>query len=192
MGNVTTPATWDEVRKWAIEETPEQWCPTLSILEGQMAKHGFDSLRDLITTPYSKGGLGIPLDKAIQFIEFNPAYEHQAMEFKKKLGVAEFAKEVEVLGEHGHNQVGHDKTKNIMSSQGTGSKYRIAKLKRDHPDIAQRLMDGEFKSVSAAEREAGIGKPLLTPVEKIIRLYDKLSPQDKLTLERYQMDSYLN
>jgi hypothetical protein len=48
-------------------------------------------------------------------------------------------------------------TKSTSSDQGgTASKYRIAKLKRDHPEVAQRLMDGEFKTVRQAERAAGV------------------------------------
>jgi len=61
------------------------------------------------------------------------------------------------LGNVGVNQFkGGDKTKNITSSKerGTSAQYRIAKLKRDHPEIADRLEQGVFKSVSEAERAA--------------------------------------
>jgi len=37
-----------------------------------------------------------------------------------------------------------------------GNSQIIARLKRDHPDIAQRLANGEFRSVRAAARAAGI------------------------------------
>ena len=37
-----------------------------------------------------------------------------------------------------------------------GSYYITARIKRDHPEIAQRMERGEFKSVAAAAREAGI------------------------------------
>lgn len=40
-----------------------------------------------------------------------------------------------------------------------GNKYLIARLKRDHPDIAQRLADGEFRSVRAAAQAAGFKPP---------------------------------
>ena len=45
---------------------------------------------------------------------------------------------------------------------GTGnSKDRLAaRLKRDHPDIAARVANGEFKSIRAAALEAGIVKPM--------------------------------
>ena len=37
-----------------------------------------------------------------------------------------------------------------------GSDYITARIKRDHPDVAQRMERGEFKSVAAAARAAGI------------------------------------
>ena len=38
----------------------------------------------------------------------------------------------------------------------TGSEYLTARIKRDHPEIAQRMEHGEFKSVAEAARAAGI------------------------------------
>ena len=46
----------------------------------------------------------------------------------------------------------------VIQAQPTrkhGSDY-IARIKRDHPDIAQQMERGEFKSVAAAARAAGI------------------------------------
>lgn len=60
----------------------------------------------------------------------------------------------------------HYNSENIMFSQprqGTSAAYRTAKLRRDHPDIADRQARGEFKSVAAAERAAR-GEP--APVRK--------------------------
>jgi hypothetical protein len=64
--------------------------------------------------------------------------------------------------------------------RGNSKEYRIAKLKRDHPDIAARIESGEFKTVSAAERAAGIpGREKLTPVQKIKNAIDRLSDDEK-------------
>jgi hypothetical protein len=41
-------------------------------------------------------------------------------------------------------------------NHGTSAAYLIAKLKRDHPAIAERLAIGEFPSVRAAARAAGL------------------------------------
>lgn len=85
-------------------------------------------------------------------------------------------KEAGELGGRGNKA--DDNSENVRSF-GNSSKYRIAKLKRDHPEIAQRLMDGEFKSVSEAERAAGMDRPLMSPVEKLVRAYQRLSDDEK-------------
>jgi len=43
-----------------------------------------------------------------------------------------------------------------QKSRGTNSIYLTRRIARDHPDIIQRMKDGEFSSVQAAAREAGI------------------------------------
>ena len=43
-----------------------------------------------------------------------------------------------------------------QKSRGTNSTYLTRRIARDHPDIIQRMKDGEFSSVQAAAREAGI------------------------------------
>jgi hypothetical protein len=67
----------------------------------------------------------------------------------------------------------------LSDDYGNSSTYRIGKLKRDHPDVARRLEAGEFKTVAEAERAAGIGRPKMTPVEKVKRAYSKLSDDEK-------------
>jgi hypothetical protein len=63
------------------------------------------------------------------------------------------------LAEYGANQYGGGD--NITSSErGTSAAYLAAKLRRDHPKIADRLARGEFRSVRAAALEAGIIKKL--------------------------------
>jgi hypothetical protein len=51
----------------------------------------------------------------------------------------------------------HDKTENVstVTDYGNSSTYRLGKIKRDHPQLVERIMAGEFKSVSEAERAAG-------------------------------------
>jgi DNA adenine methylase len=53
------------------------------------------------------------------------------------------AKNNHVINTHGYKQLG-------------GNKYLMARLKRDHPEIVQRLANGEFRSVRAAAKAAGI------------------------------------
>ena len=48
----------------------------------------------------------------------------------------------------------------IPLSKGPTKDRLAARLKRDHPDIAARVANGEFKSIRAAALEAGIVKPM--------------------------------
>ena len=66
------------------------------------------------------------------------------------------------LKPNGTNQftsTGFDKNKNVKPSDdgGNSATYRIAKLKRDAPEIAERLASGEFPNVREAERAARAG-----------------------------------
>lgn len=61
-----------------------------------------------------------------------------------------------------------DNSENVrLKEYGNKAEYRMAKLKRDHPEIAQRAAAGEFKSVSEAERAAGL-KPELAPKLRLV------------------------
>ena len=92
---------------------------------------------------------------------------------------------LEAIGPVGDNQYtagGHSKIENrIPISGGTNSAYRIARLKRDHPELAERIMAGEFKSVSEAERAAGLRPPKATDLEKFQRAYFRLSIADQVS-----------
>lgn len=54
--------------------------------------------------------------------------------------------------------IGNDIT-NRVARRGTDSDYLTARIARDRPDILERMQAGEFKSVRAAAREAGLVKP---------------------------------
>lgn len=89
-------------------------------------------------------------------------------------------------------------TKNVSTSEeqkhfsessngGTSADYRIRKLRRDHPEVAERLAAGQFKSVAAAERASRGEEPnpprkQKTPLEQIQLLYGKLSKKDRKVL----------
>jgi hypothetical protein len=49
--------------------------------------------------------------------------------------------------------------------------------------VARRLEAGEFKTVAEAERAAGIGRPKMTPVEKVFSSYFRLTQVEKWQLE---------
>ncbi len=71
-------------------------------------------------------------------------------------------KEAPVLaghGELGNGRKDESRPDIVRSTQfGNKAEYLAARIKRDHPEIASRLAQGEFKSVRAAAIEAGIVK----------------------------------
>jgi hypothetical protein len=63
------------------------------------------------------------------------------------------------------------------SKYGTSAEYQASRLKRDFPEIATRLANGEFPSVRAAAMEAGIVKPV-DPVKRVMRLVKAMNTPD--------------
>ena len=60
------------------------------------------------------------------------------------------------LGEHGGDRTEQGDNTTLPVRGSTGAAYLIARLKRDAPEIAERLAAGEFKSARAAAIAAGI------------------------------------
>ncbi len=78
---------------------------------------------------------------------------------KKRIrDVVKLAQRVEPLGPVIHAGTGRgNKVKHPVES-GNRSHYLMARIKRDHPDILQRCLTGEFVSVRQAAIAAGIIK----------------------------------
>ena len=74
--------------------------------------------------------------------------------------VAENAMTTQPLAEHGTNQhtAGGGSLHYLLPNR-RGSAYLTARIARDRPDIWERMRLGEFNSVAAAAREAGIRMP---------------------------------
>jgi hypothetical protein len=60
----------------------------------------------------------------------------------------------------------------------SGSSYLAARLKRDHPEIAAAVERGEYKSIRAAARKAGIVKDP-NPYDQLLKWWGKASPEDQ-------------
>lgn len=74
-------------------------------------------------------------------------------------------------GDRRSEQAQQDQDDNIiLEQQGTSAAYIKARLRRDHPEIAEALDRNEFKSARAAGIAAGFIKPVPT-----VRLVDDLS-----------------
>ena len=190
--------TPEDVRRKLALMIPSDWCVLLELAEHRLDVYGFPTLKEFLETPYEKGGVGIKLPDAINLIHANvntnPRYRWKGEELEKKLGVSELAKSVPSVIEHNTQiRTGRgnilDKTENIKyinnpSEQGGTSKvYRIAKLKRDYPDIAQRLMDGEFKSISEAERAAGVRPPKANTYRLVLPIDDE--PKARIMVDEF-------
>lgn len=86
-----------------------------------------------------------------------------------------------VLGKHGRPKKGEEKgSVTTFSDVGRGTAYLIARLKRDHPDIAARFAAGEFKSARAAARAAGI-KVDTPPLQLLRRAWKRATPEERAT-----------
>lgn len=121
-------------------------------------------------------------DRALAMVRTELANENVDFDKQAKLDEMKLHGGREPLTDYGTNQhSGHD---NIISKQqGTSAPYLAARLKRDFPEIAERLANGEFRSVRAAAIAAGIITPL-TPLEQILKLLPKLSEDDRAELRR--------
>jgi len=156
---------YERIRGRLLKAKPYQFTSDLTCMTGLIEEEScFDTLKEFVTTPVGQGGLGMGMDQVNKLLWFNPSYKHEAEKLSVELGLAERAKQVPVL--NGHGEVGNGRSrdngsKNVMSNnrQGNDSTYRISKLKRDHPEVALMLEQGEFKNVAQAEREAGVKPP---------------------------------
>jgi hypothetical protein len=86
----------------------------------------------------------------------------------------------------GHGEIGNGRSRgyNITSTpapRGTDPAYLVSRLKRDAPEVAERLADGEFRSVRAAAIEAGIVK-VPTVFERVQKLLPKLTDAERQQL----------
>jgi hypothetical protein len=78
------------------------------------------------------------------------------------------------------NQGGHS---TLNPSEKNTAKHWLARLKRDHPKLARRVVAGEL-SANAAAIEAGFRKPPATPFETIVKLLPKLTRDERRKLQR--------
>jgi hypothetical protein len=78
---------------------------------------------------------------------------------KAEIGVAaeESTQIVKLRANGGDRKSGNYQAYNISLKQyGTAAQYLTARLERDHPAIHERMKRGEYKSVRAAAKEAGL------------------------------------
>lgn len=100
-----------------------------------------------------------------------------------KQTMRELVEQQPALARHGNNQHtgGVDIINSTKTPGGTDPAYLVSRLKRDAPEIAERLADGEFRSVRAAAIEAGIVK-VPTAFERVQKLLPKLTDAERQQL----------
>lgn len=78
-----------------------------------------------------------------------------------------------------HKQLMNDRPK---LKPGETSAYLLRRIERKRPDVLKRYEAGEFKSVKAAAREAGIVKQP-KPFDQVRKLIQKLTPEERAKLK---------
>lgn len=109
-------------------------------------------------------GIGQSLDKLRALLRIEHRYENQNPKWRERMIRLKRAIEAEVpeLQEHGTNRYTDSRGSNTTSkSNGRGKEYIIGRLKRDRPDLAERVLTGEM-SASVAAVEAGFRKRPVT------------------------------
>ena len=80
----------------------------------------------------------------------------------RRLNLSQRAQEVEPARPRGRPPVPDDEfadegVPREKAAGGTSSDALLARIRRDHPDVYQRVLDGEFETAAEAARAAGIG-----------------------------------
>jgi len=124
-------------------------------------------------------------------LELDPALVDWAIKGLKQLRPDEaipFVKAVE-LGRWGYGPGrGHKRGNNITSfRRGTDPAYFLARLDRDHPDLAVRVRSGELKPYAAA-KAAGIVK-IKTSLEQLQHWWRKASADERQAFLRFLRES---
>lgn len=136
-------------------------------------KRGYPSFRQFVTED-------LKIKKIDTLVGLIESVDARVAENAKRLWLGE----TPTAGELGSNQHG---------SRGTGSTQKsdtadaiLARLKRDHPDLAQQVIDGEL-TANAAAQQLGWRKPrvlLTSPHQVAAKLRDHYSKEDLAVLAR--------
>jgi hypothetical protein len=126
-----------------------------------------NSLGAYLTSP-PPNGVGIQLDTVKKLIADDP---EAAAAFRD-----------EMTGEPGHPVPNTDNIINRnKAEQGTSRSYTLARLKRERPDLFERVKAKKL-SANAAAIETGFRTPPATPFERILKLLPKLTESERQQL----------
>ena len=142
------------------------------ILEGIVEKRAWEYLTDDDGEPVGTlrrlieekppVGAGMPADKVMRLLEIEHRYEHANDQWRERMAALRdtIRRELgaEPLAKHGANQHTEGRNNITSSTRGDNPSYLTARLQRDAPDLAQKVLDGEL-SAHAAALEAGFVNP---------------------------------
>jgi hypothetical protein len=123
-------------------------------------------------------------DRALALVRAELIKEHVDFDAVAKRDEMRLHGEREPAAQHGgdHSTEQGDNVP-LKSHRGNSAVHLAARIKRERPDISERLANGEFRSVRAAAIEAGIITPP-TALERIFKLLPKLSADERAELRR--------
>ena len=158
---------------WAVQLRDELRSALQSARFNQdLARGIYNQLREGGGWEQLRSTRGVPFRSFDHFCSDANGFGIKRAALEDKLGVQPLAK-------HGTNQ--HSRgLDDVKSSTGSGnaSSYLIARLKRDAPEIADRLIAGEFPSVRAAARAAGMKVDTPAPV-LAHRAWKRMTPDER-------------
>jgi len=135
---------------------------------------GWSFLR-FVQTPFDDGGLGWDRSEVENIVQFDHKYEkegpqHDPAKAEEMNRLRSTVKDLLNPDAAGHGEVGKgrgDRVDNVNSKDGGNSEsYALRRLKRDHPELAERVIGGEM-SANAAAVEAGFrDKTATIPIHK--------------------------
>jgi len=114
--------------------------------------------------------------KHIGPISATQAQEASRAERAQRLAADE---KVEAMPAHGEIGRGRDADRGANgTSKGSNQAALVRRIKRDRPDLAERLARGEFTSVRAAAREAGLVREP-SPLAMARKLWIRMSDEER-------------
>ena len=167
----------------ALNRLSQDCRPLVQLLEEAEAAGWLDySGRDEFITEC----IGRPVDvieMAVAGLDLFDPSKPVPLEKAVKAEAARRMADAEPLAEHGNGPGrGHKRVDNIKSfdatAGGTSADYLAARIKRDRPDIAERVEAGEYRSIRAAAIDAGIVKPPC-PVRQGRRAFSKMTADQR-------------
>lgn len=139
-------------------------------------KRGYLSFRQFVTED-------LKIKKIDTLVGLVEPVDTRVAEHAKKLWLGE----TPTAAKHGEVGRGRNRDRATNSIQGGDTaESTLARLKRDHPDLAQQVIDGEL-TANAAARQLGWRKPrvlLTSPQQVAVKLRDHYNREDLAELAR--------